>query len=220
MAEVRGAKRGRGPIPALTSQLVREAQWPKHHSYCASRGPPGASEEGGGAPSRRLGLGTGQGMVNGWSEGSQAEPEPRVGHKLFACRSCSQAKEAGLPPSAPLQSCCIRNRAIWDKDEGFGGGARGKPQWLRRWGLSGRRRTQSGLKRPFLHEAFHTCPAERRALGGPGPGGCSPLCIAAGAAWPAGPPACALLRPRVPFRTEPATSQYLWAEPRIAQPGL
>ena len=36
--------------PALTSQLVREAQWPKRHSYCASQRPPGASEEGGGLP--------------------------------------------------------------------------------------------------------------------------------------------------------------------------
>lgn len=87
-------------------------------------------------------------------------------------------------------------------------------------GSFGKAADSERFKRPFLHEAFHACPAERRALGGPGPGGFSPLCIAAGAAWPAGPPACAFLRPRVPFRTEPATSQHLWAEPRIAQPGL
>ena len=62
--------------PALTSQLVREAQWPKRHSYCASQRPPGASEEGVGAPSRRLGLGTGQGMVNGWSEGPRLNLSP------------------------------------------------------------------------------------------------------------------------------------------------
>lgn len=102
---------------------------------------------------------------------SQAEPEPWVGHKLFACRGCSQAKEAGPPPSAPLQSCCTRNRAIWDKDEGFGGGARGKPQWLRRWGLSGRRRTQSALNDPSSTKP--STPARRKGglSAAPGPAG-------------------------------------------------
>ena len=38
-------------------------------------------------------------------------------------------------------------------------------------GSFGKAADSERFKRPFLHEAFHACPAERRALGGPGPAG-------------------------------------------------
>lgn len=88
---------------------------------------------------------------------------------------------------------------------------------------SGSQWTRRGLNAPSSTEPFTLPPARKRAAGRDQRSalrGHSPLCTVAASSPRARPPAYALLGPRVPARTEPEPGKYLWAEPRIAQPGL
>ena len=88
---------------------------------------------------------------------------------------------------------------------------------------SGSQWTWRGLNAPSSTEPFTLPPARKRAAGRDQRSalrGHSPLCTVAASSPRARPPVYALLGPRVPARTEPEPGKYLWAEPRIAQPGL